>query len=76
MHIQNSAVMTVAEFCDKYRIDRQGEAALTEIIGRNKELASILDNALPGRYNASRHPVVRGPALEPARDCPTTRCCA
>ena len=22
MHIQNSTVMTVAEFCDKYRIDR------------------------------------------------------
>ena len=53
----------------------QGETVLTEIrLFQPCELSSILDNARPGRYNAPRHPPVRDPALEPARDRPPTRC--
>ena len=54
---------------------RQDEAALTKIFRLNMELPSILYNARQGGYNAARHPSVRDPAFEPARDRPTTRCC-
>jgi transposase len=70
---------TAKRICERLQQEHgftQGEAALTKIFCLTMQLPSILDNGRPGGYNAARHAPVRGPAFEPARDCPATRCCA